>query len=199
MRPPIAWMVPELETEGATNATRPAFVTVIPRSGWSAEGWARLTTELRIAPVMAKLPPPRNWPSSMLPVEAMRPPTLALAVAPNRMPAPFRITTWPFAFIAPSIRLVPPVELTRLTAIDVALGWANVTEAPLPMLKLPQLMIARSALWLTVIAEPAVLIVAPVDVPLVGSVCEAAVSAKAAATTAHIVLKAKLPPSLRRR
>src|SRR4051812_33938991 len=162
MRPPIAWMVPELLTDGATNAARPALVTVMPRSGWPVTGFAAFETLPVVAAVIAKLPPFMNCVSLTLPVEAMRPPTLTLALAPNRTPFGLRIITWPLAFRTPSMFAAGP---TRLSAIELVPGWRNVTEAPLPMLKVLQLMIARSALWLTVTAEPTVLIVAFVALP----------------------------------
>src|SRR6187200_1989248 len=130
-----------------------------------------------------------NCASLMLPVEAIRPATLTAAVAPNITPLGFSSITWPLAFSVPSMALAPPPRPTRLTAIEVAPGWTNCTEAPLPMLNVVQSMIAR---WLvvTVIALPVVVVVA-VPFPLategpVGSACALAVSANAAATARNM-------------
>ena len=84
-----------------------------------------------------------NCVSLMFPVEAISPATLTTAVAPNMTPFGFRIITLPLAPSTPLIALAPPPRPTRLTAIAEELGWVKLTEAPWPILKLVQSMIAR--------------------------------------------------------
>src|SRR5262249_8271802 len=118
MRPLVAVMTPAFDTEGATNATRPAPLTVM--LPWFAIAPA-------LAPVMANGPPAMNsaklLAELMSPVEAIRPATFTLAVAPKNTPFGFRMTTLPLAVRLPSIWLWPPPAATRLTAIAEEFGW----------------------------------------------------------------------------
>ena len=108
----------------------------------------------------------------MLKVEATRPPTSTCAEAPNSTPLGFRTKTCPLALRLPSIWLgFCPV--TRLSAIDAALGWLKRTASLLPMLKFCQLMARFWLLWVMVVVVPAWTI-APVPAlicPPVGSAC----------------------------
>ena len=75
-------------------------------------------------------------------VVASSEPTFTTAPRPNSTPLAFWISTWPLASSEPwMFDGKPPV--TRFSAWAWALGWANCTVLPLPMLKVFQSITAR--------------------------------------------------------
>ena len=86
-------------------------------------------------------------------VEATRPPTLTSEPAPNNMPLELSMNTWPLALRLPRIWLAFWPS-TRLSAIEVALGWLNRTVSLAAMPKLCQLIARFWLLWLTVVLTP---------------------------------------------
>ena len=85
----------------------------------------------------------------MFNVEATSPPTLTLAVWPNRMPFGLTRNTFPFADRLP--RMTEGSEpSTRFSATELLVGCSKTTLLPLPIEKDCQLIAARSLVCVTV-------------------------------------------------
>ena len=127
----------------------------------------------------------------MLRVDATRPPTSTRAPVLNSTPFGLTSQTWPLARSAPSMTVVS-LPTTRFRTTDDASGCRNCTVAFAPILKFCQLMAARDDVWLTVMADPLVLMFAwpATMVPPVGN---ASVPACALAAPASNTLASSAP------
>src|SRR5436190_1736438 len=107
----------------------------------------------------------------MLRLVATSPPTSTCAVLPKSTPLGFTRNTCPLAVMRPRISEPPDELITRFSTTEEALGWAKLTLAPDPILKVDQLMIAFEVAWFTSMCAPDWLIVAlpAVTCPPVGS------------------------------
>ena len=121
-----------------------------------------------MVPLLMTLPesPPVNWylPARKLALSsrkvlATRPPTFTCEPAPNSTPLGFKINTWPLALMLPMMALVS-APVTRLSVMELALGWLKRTDSLLPTENLAQSMAALLLVWLMVVALPAWLMVA---------------------------------------
>src|SRR3990172_4961119 len=105
----------------------------------------------------------------MFNVDATSPPTFTCAPLPNKMPFGFIRNTLPLADRLPRM-LEGSEPSTRLSAIELLLGWTNWTASLCPMLKLCQLIATFWLDWLMVILPglPAMLALPADTAPPVG-------------------------------
>ena len=89
----------------------------------------------------------------MLRVVATMPPTSTLALAPNSTPDGFVRNTLPLEVRLPKMS-EGSVVTTRFSATELLLGWANLTAASVPMLKVFQLTTRSCVAWVTSMLEP---------------------------------------------
>ncbi len=132
MLPPGTFMLPVLLTCGAISATNsPRDAVILPA----------LVTPAALPPLVKVYLPARKLLSEIPKLEATNPPTSTCAPGANKTPAGLVRKTWPLEVSRPKIcDALPPSMRFRMT--DFAPGWAKLTCAALPMLKLFQLTIA---------------------------------------------------------
>ncbi len=148
-------MTPEFATPGATSAASPwsltemcpSFTTV---AAWLADGMSKMSRPaMKFALVMSAGVATREFTSTTLPFR-------------NRMPAPLTIAMPPLAMRWPAMSEGSPPN-TRLRMKAPEFGWMNCVVSPAPMLKLCQLMMARSdcSTTVTVLGDGVVIVALP--------------------------------------
>ncbi|KPH85983.1 hypothetical protein GLUCOINTEAF2_0203020 [Komagataeibacter intermedius AF2] len=144
----MAVIVPAFETCGATSPTSPASPAVMVAPCPTVT--AGVATDDPVGAVKDRMPLLKLL---SLRCEGVMITLCALTCAPLYRMAPdgFSRMKVPLAEILPAMADVSP-PVTRFSTMAPVPGWTKFTLAPLPTLKLDQLMMARSAVWLTVSA-----------------------------------------------